>query len=273
MRRRLDDATFALIAAFVGAALAYLVIPIAVAVAMSFDARTFLGPFPPVEFSARWYVRFFTDTYMLKAIRTSIVIAILATAVSTVSGVAAALVLDRYRFRGHDVLASLFLAPLVVPAVVIGFSLLLLFSILGIYDGFVRLLGAHILITIPYTIRTTLAALVGIRKSVVEAALSLGANERQAFWSVTFPLARTGIVAGGVFAFAFSLDDVAVSLFLTDPTTYTLPVAMISMMRASFDLRIAAAAVLLVAFTVVLIFVLDRLVGLERIVGQGIYRA
>ena len=78
---------------------------------------------------------------------------------------------------------------------------------------------------------------------------------------------------GAVFAFAVSMDDVAVSIFLTDSTTYTLPVALISVMRANFDLTIAAVAVMLVVFTVVLIICLDRLVGLDRIVGQGIYRS
>lgn len=97
--------------------------------------------------------------------------------------------------------------------------------------------------------------------------------EPAAFWEITFPLARTGIIAGTIFAFAFSMDDVAVSLFLTDPKNYTLPVALISSMRANFDLTIAAAALFLVAFTVVLILVLDRLVGLDRMIGQGIYRS
>ena len=114
----------------------------------------------------------------------------------------------------------------------------------GLYDGFSRLLGGHVIVTIPYTIRATLASLVGIRRTMIEAALSLGANERQVFWNITFPLAKTGIVAGAVFAFALSLDDVAVSLFLADPKTYTLPVALISMMRANFDLTIAAASVI-----------------------------
>jgi putative spermidine/putrescine transport system permease protein len=86
------------------------------------------------------------------------------------------------------------------------------------------------------------------------------------------PLSKTGIAAGAVFAFAFSMDDVSVSLFLTDPKTYTLPVAMVNMMRSQFDLRIAAASVVLIAFTVLLIFVLDRVVGLEKVIGQGVYR-
>ena len=84
---------------------------------------------------------------------------------------------------------------------------------------------------------------------------------------------RTGIVAGAVFAFSFSLDDVAVSLFLVDPGSMTLPVALVSMMRANFDLTIAAASVLLMGFTLASIFVRDRVVGLDTVVGQGIYRA
>ncbi|MGI9413599.1 MAG: ABC transporter permease, partial [Hyphomicrobiales bacterium] len=101
----------------------------------------------------------------------------------------------------------------------------------------------------------------------------LGANERQAFWDVTFPLARTGMVAGAVFAFAFSMDDVAVSLFLTSPETYTLPVAMVSMMRTNFDLTIAAASVVLMLFTLGLIMLLEWIVGLERLIGGGVFRS
>ena len=147
------------------------------------------------------------------------------------------------------------------------------FAALGIFDGFTRLLGGHLIITFPYTVRTTLAGLVGIRKSLTEAAMNLGATERQAFWDITFPLARTGIVAGSVFAFAFSMDDVAVSFFLTSPDTYTLPVAMISMMRTNFDLTIAAAAVILMIFTFCLILILDWVIGLDKLIGKGVYRS
>ena len=273
MKRIIDDIGLVLMAVTILGALAFLLVPIIVSIAMSFDARSFLGPFPPRELSLRWYESFFTDTYYLRGLRTSVILAVLTAVISTTIGVTVALVLDRHEFRGKDALASAFLSPLVVPTVVIGFALLIFFSVVGVFDGFARLLGGHIIITIPYTIRTTLASLVGIRPSMVEAALSLGATERQAFWDITFPLARTGIIAGAVFAFAFSMDDVAVSLFLADPHSYTLPVALMSMMRAHFDLTIAAAAVMLVVFTLVLIVVLDRMVGLDRLIGQGIYRS
>ena len=253
--------------------LVFLIAPIIVSILMSFDARSYLGRFPPTEFSFQWYSRFFSDAYYLTGLRTSLIIATVAAAVSTTAGVCAAIVIDRYDFPGKQTLETLFLSPLVIPAVVVGFSLLLFFALIGVFQGYPRLLAGHIIITFPYAVRTTLAGLSGIRKTLIEAAMSLGANERQAFWDVTFPLARTGIVAGAIFAFAFSMDDVAVSLFLTSPSTYTLPVAMVSMMRTNFDLTIAAASVILMLLTIGLIIVLDWIVGLERVIGGGVYRS
>ena len=272
MKRFVDDLGYGLILATIVFAVIFLLAPLGMAALMSFDSRTFLGPFPPPDLSIDWYGKFFSNEFYMRGLKTSLLLAIIAASVSTVSGVAAAVVLDRYRFPGRGVLLTFFLSPLMVPGVVIGFALLLFFSFVGIFDGFTRLLAGHIIITLPYTIRTTLAGLVGIKQSLSEAALSLGANDRQAFWDITFPLGRTGMVAGAVFAFAFSMDDVAASIFLTDPTSSTLPVAMVSMMRTTFDLSIAAGAVMLIVLTVVLIFVLDRMVGLNRLVGQGIFR-
>src|SRR5262249_8831218 len=158
---------------------------------------------------------------------------------------------------GKAFLSTIFVSPLVVPPVVIGFALLLFLAKVGIVDGFTKLVFGHILLTIPYTVRATMAGLVGIDRSLTEAAMRLGATERQAFWSITFPLARTGIIAGAIFGFAVSMDDVAVSMFLTDAKTYTLPVALVSSMRAKFDLTIAAASVLLIGFTVFLLLLLE----------------
>lgn len=273
MKRQIDNIGLALLVLIGVMAVLFLILPILVSVLMSFDSRSYLGAFPPPGLSLQWYENFFSNAYFLNGFKTSVILATIVACVSTTIGVTAALVLDRYDFPGKNALAAFFLSPLVVPAVVIGFALLMFFALIGVFDGFSRLMGGHIIITIPYTVRTTLAGLVGIRKTLTEAALSLGANERQAFWEVTFPLAKTGIVAGSVFAFAFSMDDVAVSMFLTDPKAYTLPVAMISMMRANFDMTISAAAVLLVATTLVLLFVLDRVVGLDKLIGQGVYRA
>ncbi len=256
----------------IGTIICFLIIPIVVTVVMAFDARAYLGPLPPPALSFRWFEQFFSDDYFLRGLGTSVQLAVLSVTLSLCVGVATAIAVDRASFRGKEALISLFLSPLIVPPVVTGFALLLFLSQMGVIDGFARLLCGHIIITVPYTIRATLAGLSGIDRSLTEAALILGATERGAFWDVTFPLARTGIISGGVFAFAVSMDDVAVSIMLTDARTYTLPVALISSMRANFDLSIAAASVMLMLVTLTLILILERFVGLNRVIGQGVYR-
>jgi putative spermidine/putrescine transport system permease protein len=254
------------------AVVVFLMTPIVVTAIMSLDSRSYLGPLPPPSLSLRWFKAFFSDSYFLSGLATSLKLAVLSVSISLLAGLTTAYALDRSRFRGKDALVSFFLSPLVVPPVVIGFALLLFLSKLGLINGFARLLCGHIIITVPYAIRATLAAMSEIEDTYTEAALILGANERQAFWSVTFPLARAGIVSGGIFAFAVSMDDVAVSIMLTDAKTYTLPIALISSMRANFDLSIAAASMVLMGSTVILIILLEKLVGLNRAMGQGGFR-
>lgn len=272
LTRLLDDAVLLLVLLLVGATFVFFLLPLVVLTALSFDNREYLGPFPPDAWSLRWYVKFFSEPYYLAGLRTSLLVSGLATLISSVFGVSAAFVIDRYRFRGKELVLAFFLSPLTVPSVVIGFALLNFYSRIGIFDGFARLVGGHVLMTIPFIVRATLASLVGVPRSLPEAAMALGATERQAFWEVTFPLARTGIIGGAIVAFAFSFDDVSMSLFLSDPRAYTLPVAMVSMMRSNFDLAIAAASMLFVVTTILIVMVLDRLVGLDRLIGQGMYR-
>ena len=271
--RLLDDAARLLGLVMIGIIICFLLTPIFVTALMAFDARAYLGPLPPPALSFRWFAQFFSDDYFLRGLATSAELAVIAVAVSLTVGVATAVALERWTFPAKDALVSFFLSPLLVPPVVVGFALLLFLAHLGLVNGFVRLLCGHIIITVPYTIRATLAGLAGIDKSLTEAALSLGANERRAFWDVTFPLARTSIVSGAIFAFAVSVDDVAVSIMLTDAHTYTLPVALISSMRANFDLSIAAASVMLMLLTLALIMLLERFVGLGRVIGQGVFRS
>jgi putative spermidine/putrescine transport system permease protein len=271
--RLIDDGVRLLGIVLIGAIVLFLLTPIVVTAVMAFDARAYLGPLPPPALSLRWFAQFFSDDYFLRGLSTSIQLAVLSVAVALCVGVAAAFAVERASFAGKEALISLFLSPLLVPPVVTGFALLLFLSHLGLISGFARLLCGHIIITVPYTIRATLAGLSGIDRSLTEAALILGATERHAFWDVTLPLARTSIISGAIFAFAVSMDDVAVSIMLTDATTYTLPVALISSMRANFDLTIAAASVMLMLVTLALILILEKIVGLNRVVGQGVFRS
>jgi putative spermidine/putrescine transport system permease protein len=272
-RQRVADAiAHGTVSGMIVGSVAFLMLPLAMTLSMSFDARDYLGAFPPPTLSLRWYAKFFADPYLLKGLLTSVQLAGLTALAATALGLAAAVALQRMPARPAQLLLAFFLAPLIVPGVVIGFALLIFYARAGIESTFLRLLGGHVLITFPYAIRTVLAALGGIRASLPEVAQSLGASPTRAFWTVTFPLARTGVAAGAIFAFVFSLDDVAVSIFLSDPDRYTLPVALVSMLHANFDLTIAAVAVLIMGASIALMLILDWLAGLDRVVGAGYYR-
>ncbi|MBY2916387.1 ABC transporter permease [Rhizobium leguminosarum] len=257
----------------IGLGLAFLAIPLVITCVMAFDARTYLGPMPPPALSLHWFERLVSQADILASLRTSLILAVLTTVLSVTIGTAAAVGLARGNFPGKAALTSAFLSPLIVPPVVIGFGLLLFLSKAGITNGMARLLLGHLIVTLPYCIRTSLASLLGSDQRLTEAAMVLGATERQAFWTITLPLMRTGVVTGAIFAFAISMDDVSISLFLSDPSATTLPVTLVSNMRAAFDLTIAAAAVVLIAVTALLIVVLDRVVGFDTVVGQGLFRS
>lgn len=254
--------------AVVVATVAFLLAPLLVACLLSFDNRSFLGPFPPKDFSLRWYRSFLDNPSYLDGFWISVHIAVIAGAISTAIGTATALALADPRLPGRDAIEAVFLSPKFVPTVVIGFSLLVFTAFIGIYDPFVRLIMGHTIITIPFTIRAVSASLVALKRSHIEAAMSLGASEPRALWDVAVPAARSGIVAGGAIAFVLSFDEVAVSLFLSDAFTQTLPIALVAEMRANLNLTIAAVSTVFLAATLALLFVLDRTLGIERLAGD-----
>jgi putative spermidine/putrescine transport system permease protein len=250
----------------------FLVLPIAVSVILSFDDREFIGPFPPRQYSLRWYRAFLENPSYLDGLVVSLKVALLSTGISTVAGAGAAFVLTETRWRGRDFVETLFLSPKFVPTVVIGFSMLGFASTIQIFDAFTRLVMGHIVITIPFTVRATIAGLVGIRGSLGEAAISLGASPWRAFVDITLPLARTGIIAGALMAFVLSFDEVAVSIFLTDAFTQTLPIALVAEMRANLNLTVAAVSTIFATIAVLVVIFLDRAVGLDNVIGKGMYR-
>jgi putative spermidine/putrescine transport system permease protein len=250
----------------------FLIVPIVVSAVLSFDDREFIGPFPPTSFSLRWYRSFFVNPNYLDGLFVSLKLALLSAAISTAVGAGAAFALAQARWRGRDLIETLFLSPKFIPTVVIGFSMLGFASAIHIFDAFTRLVMGHIVITIPFTVRATLAGLVGIRRNLTEAAISLGASPWRAFLDVTLPLARTGIIAGGLMAFVLSFDEVAVSIFLTDAFTQTLPIALVAEMRANLNLTVAAVATIFATIAVLIVLFLDRAVGLDSIIGKGMYR-
>ncbi|MET4751148.1 ABC transporter permease [Bradyrhizobium sp. RT11b] len=273
MKRLVDHAILALTALTVIAACAVIVLPLLYTILTSFDARRFIGAMPPPALSLQWYISFFNSQIFMDALRASLVVCFVAGVLATILGTLAALGLAR--LTGGSALAAggLFSSPQLIPHVVLGFALLLVFARIGIDNAYARLVLAHTVITMPFVVRTVLASLYGIRPALSEAAMSLGATSGQVLKEITLPLAKTGIAVGFIFAVAFSLDDVSVAVFLTDPDVTTLPVALASSMKASFDPTIAAAAVVMVGIAAAIVATLEWLVGLDHLIGQGLYGA
>lgn len=267
MSRIFDQAIAWLISLLRSATILFLVTPLLVSLLMSFDARSFLGAFPPTSFSFKWYERLFTESIYVHGFINSLIIGFTSTAISVGLGLFAAIGLVKGRFPGREALRGLFLAPLVVPAVVIGFGLLIAFSYLGVGSAYARMIIAHCVITIPYVIRSVVSLLENLSPSLDEAALSLGATPWGVVRTIMLPLARSGSVVGGVLAFTVSLDDVSVGIFLADPQSTTLPIALVSMMRSNFDLSIAAASAVMILIAFAALLLIEWVIGVEHVFG------
>ena len=241
---------------------------------LSFDDRTFLGAFPPTRFSLRWYRSFLENPVLSRRpdqqpeARGALDADLdrgrrLRRLCARRSALAAAAIL----------IETLFLSPKFVPTVVVGFSILGFASAIQMFDPFTRLIMGHVVITIPFTVRATLASLVGIRRSLVEAAISLGAPPWRAFLDVTLPLARTGIIAGALMAFVLSLrrgrgQPVPVGCLHADPADRAgRPRCAPTSISRSRRSRPSSPPI-----TILIVFFLDRAIGLDRVIGQGLYR-
>jgi putative spermidine/putrescine transport system permease protein len=244
----------------------FLLAPLVCVVLVSFNAEA-IQSFPPAALTLHWYWFALNVDSFVRGTSASFLLALAATFVAAPIAIAAAVALWRSPWRGKVALEALFLSPIVVPGIVIGISLLVALAAVDVREAPIRLLCGHTLIVLPYIIRTTLASLARLDPSLEEAAETLGASRRQAFFHVTLPLIRPGVVAGVIFGFILSFDDVNVSLFLVDARTVTLPIAIMSYLQYSFDPSVAAISSMLILITLLLAIVLEWSFGLKRLLA------
>lgn len=250
----------------------FLFFPIIIAIIFAFDPRSF-PTFPPGGLTLKWFQVFFQNRTLVEGLRWSILIAILASSTSILISIPASYAIARYHFKGKNLMMTLFQSPLIVPGVVAGVAFLtFLRGFLGIYSALINLIIAHTILTFPYTFRTIYASVIGLDKTLEEAALSLGAKPAEVFGYIILPQIIPAIVSSFVFALAVSLDDVAISVFLTDPYVYTFPVALMGYMKVTFDPSIGVASILLLTLTVIIIIIIDKLVGIDKFATLGIQR-
>ncbi|MDF0603212.1 ABC transporter permease [Psychromarinibacter sp. C21-152] len=251
------------------AGFAYMLFPIFVVVLAGLTAGEFLT-FPPEGLSLRWIAAFLQSEKYLSAFFFSFRLALMTMVVATVLGTAAALFLSRTRMVGRNAMRAFFLSPVVLPGVVIGYSLFAFFiaTNMGISRTIWGLWIGHILYSTPYVIGTVGAALAAYDVSLEEAARSLGASPWRAFRKVTLPNIGQGIQAGSIFAFIVSFGQFEVSLFLSAPNSEPLPIAMYNSLRYKFDPSAAAAGIFAITLVTASVLLTNRLVNIRRLLER-----
>ncbi len=250
----------------IGTALIF--VPLLVTIFLSFfDEKLIL--FPPHAYTAAWYGAILPN--FGGAILTSLELGLAAVAGSLLLGVPAGIALSRYRFRGKGAIATLLLAPLTVPGIALGLAVYVFLVAIdenagtALTGSFAGLVLAHVMIASPWMVRLCLASLINHDRAAEEAAASLGARPLAVLWRITLPAMRTGIIAGALFAFIVSFENLELALFLTSPGVTTLPVAVLLYLEYHIDPLIAAVAVAQMVGVGALLLLLDRFVRLGRV--------
>jgi putative spermidine/putrescine transport system permease protein len=223
----------------------YLLAPVLVVVATAFTTTGY-PIFPPRGFTLRWFDSVLSSREFLEAMRLSAVLAAASTAIATVLGTLAALGLARGGFRGRQAVAAIFLSPIFFPAIVLGLALLIFYNRVGLAGTLPGMIAAHAVLTTPFVIRMVMASLAEFDPAVEEAAENLGASRLRTFFLVTLPLIRPGVVAGAVFAFILSFDELVVSLFLAGPGMQTLPIRIFTALEYSSRPDVSAISTMLI---------------------------
>lgn len=259
----MKDASSPALKAYVGLVLLFLALPVIIVIPAAFNTVPTLS-FPPQGFSMRWFVTAWNHKPFWDALQVSLALAALSSIISLTIGTLGAFAIVRHKFPGRQLLELLFMTPLVFPAIVLAVALTMVLGPLGLVRNFWGLVFAHVIVTIPYAIRSVAANLAEIDLSYEEAAKTLGANPVKTFLFVTMPMLRPGLVAGAVFAAIISFDEFTISLFLVGPGVMTLPLEIYYYTEFQMDPTVAAISTMLVATTVVVVVLLERFIGLKK---------
>jgi putative spermidine/putrescine transport system permease protein len=249
--------------AVLAAVLVFLFAPIVIVVAVSFSPSAIFA-FPPDGFSLRWYNAIGNADSLVASVWLSAQIAFLATCISLTLGTLCAIAVVRGLVPAGKAIATFMASPLMLPGLVLGIAFLQAARGVGLRDAYMTLLLAHIVITMPFIMRTVLASLSLFDFTMVDAARMLGYSYPMALWKVLVPNILPGFISGALFAFIASFDNYPVSIFLVDVRTKTLPIQLLNQLEMSPDPTVAAASALLILGTIVALIICDRFVGLRR---------
>ena len=239
------------------AVILFFYIPLAILALNSFNDTRFGGPWK--GFTLKWYGMLFHEPKVWYALGNSILIAATATTVSMTGGTLAAFALHRYNSRLQTFHHILLYAPIVIPDLLMGISLLLLFVAIPVQLGLSTIIIGHITFCLSYTTMVVLGRLQGFDFDLIEAGMDLGASWWQAIMKILVPYLMPGIIAGGLLAFTLSIDDFVVTFFVTGTGSTTLPLYIYSMIKHGSPPIINALSVIMVIFTFITIIIINRL--------------
>jgi putative spermidine/putrescine transport system permease protein len=240
----------------------FLLGPLVIIAVASFEPSSVLK-FPPQGFSLKWYRNILEVKMFMTTFNTSIIVSLIGNLLALLLGVPAAYALSRFQFKGKEVLNAIFISPVLIPGIVLGFTMLKYLIVTYHLPIYAALLIGHTVIMLPFIIRVIASSLSNFDFAVEEAALSLGAGQLMTFFKVVLPNIKSGIIAAILIAFLESFNNVDISVFMTGPGVSTLPIQMLTYVENHFDPTIAAISVLLMIFTAVFMFIIERLMGLS----------
>lgn len=244
-------------------AVIFLIAPTVIVLITSLTATESLK-FPPPGLSLRWYWALLEADQMQRAAWNSLVVAVWTTVISVVLGTAASIAIARSRAGWVRACDTLFMSPLLLPALAFGFAALIFINKLGMTPNIPFLVLGHVIVCVPFVLRTTIAALTQLDPALLDASYSLGGGSWMTFRRVTLPLIAPGVASGAFLCFMASFDNVPVSLFLADERTEVLPIHLWQQIETNLDVRTAAASGLIVIFTLALMILTERMAGLTK---------
>jgi putative spermidine/putrescine transport system permease protein len=238
----------------VGFVLIFLLLPIVIIPLLSFGSSPWLQ-FPPPGWTFKWYDQLFSSSDWLIPILNSLKVAVAVVILSLVLGIPISIALVRGRFPGRNLLNALFLTPMIFPYIIFAIAIYGLFLKLGLNGTFIGLIITHTILALPFVVINITNSLRAVDVAIENAALSCGANPFTVFWRITLPLIKAGAASGAVFAFIVSWDEVIVAIFVTDPSTVTLPIKIWSSLRLDLSPVIAAVSTILLVLSTIMLFV------------------
>lgn len=237
-------------------------LPIGVVIVFSFNEAKL--PVRFTGFSLKWYQELLGDSAMLQALVNSLILGVASCFVSAVIGTLGAVGLSRLHLKSKGILEYISILPLMIPEIILGMVLMAFFYMLNLPFGMLTLLIGHTVFCVPYILMEVKARLVGMDPSLEEAARDLGASSMRAFWDITLPLIMPAVVSGSLLAFAMSMDDVVISIFINGPKLSTLPIKVYTQIKTGVTPEINALCTIMLAFTVAVLLLYSLVRSFRR---------